>query len=111
MNSNSFIVVAFLVESPLFLQEIGLVGPVTRTVNGVRYGSLLSNNVISALQQRACMVSTIFMQNGASPHFANPVKLLLSMHFGSDGIISPHFPTNRAPRSPDLIPCDFWLWS
>ncbi|GBN26504.1 hypothetical protein AVEN_169089-1 [Araneus ventricosus] len=57
------------------------------------------------------MVSAIFMQNGVSPHFANPVKLLLSMHFGSDRIISPHFPTNRAPRSPDLIPCDFWLWS
>ncbi|GBM07560.1 hypothetical protein AVEN_230002-1 [Araneus ventricosus] len=33
------------------------------------------------------------------------------MHFGNERIISRHFPTNWLPRSSDLIPCDFWLWS
>ncbi|GBN13688.1 hypothetical protein AVEN_199733-1 [Araneus ventricosus] len=50
------------------------------------------------------------MQDGASPHIANPVKRLLSMHFGNDRIISRHFLTNWAPSSPDLNPCDFCLW-
>ncbi|GBN29469.1 hypothetical protein AVEN_151827-1 [Araneus ventricosus] len=50
------------------------------------------------------------MQNGDPPHVANPVKRLLSMHFGNDRIISRHFPTNWPPRSPDLTPCDFCLW-
>ncbi|GBN95482.1 hypothetical protein AVEN_183246-1 [Araneus ventricosus] len=39
-----------------------------------------------------------------------PVKQLLNMHFGNDRIICRHFPTAWTPRSPDLNPCDFWLW-
>ncbi|GBM29650.1 hypothetical protein AVEN_125297-1 [Araneus ventricosus] len=50
------------------------------------------------------------MQDGGLPHISNPVKRLLSAHFGNDRIIRNHFPINWPPRSPDLNPCDFWLW-
>ncbi|GBO06015.1 hypothetical protein AVEN_189119-1 [Araneus ventricosus] len=50
------------------------------------------------------------MQDSAPPHIATSVKQLLNLHFGNDGIISLHFPTASPPRSPDLNPCDFWLW-
>ncbi|GBL93012.1 hypothetical protein AVEN_54648-1 [Araneus ventricosus] len=50
------------------------------------------------------------MQDGPPPHIATPVKQLLNLHFGNDRIISPYFSTAWPPRSPDLNPCDFWLW-
>ncbi|GBM00914.1 hypothetical protein AVEN_151374-1 [Araneus ventricosus] len=50
------------------------------------------------------------MQDGSSLHIANPVKRLIGMCFGNDGIINRHFPSNWSPRSLDLNPCDFWLW-
>ena len=50
------------------------------------------------------------MYDGASLFFANPLKQLLKRHFGNCKIISLHFPTASPSRSPDLYPCDFWLW-
>ncbi len=49
------------------------------------------------------------MQDGAPPHIANPVKDFLRNQFGDD-IISRHFPHAWPPRSPDLNPCDYFLW-
>ncbi|GBM63286.1 hypothetical protein AVEN_224141-1 [Araneus ventricosus] len=60
--------------------------------------------------QRGCVDSTIFIQDGSLPHIATPVKQLLNLHFGNDGIFSRHLPTAWPPRSPDLNPCNFWLW-
>ncbi|GBM30839.1 hypothetical protein AVEN_18696-1 [Araneus ventricosus] len=100
---------AFIVGT-VFLEEIGPSDPVTCTVNGTRYESLLRNQLIPALQQRGCVGSTIFMQGGAPPHIATPVKKLFNPHFGIDRNISRHFPTAWQPRSPDMNPCDFWLW-
>ncbi|GBO00911.1 hypothetical protein AVEN_86610-1 [Araneus ventricosus] len=93
---------AFIV-GPFFFEDIGPSGPVTFTVNETRYESLLRNQLIPALQQRGCV-------DGAPPHIATPVKQLLNLHFENDRIISRHFPTAWPPRSPDLNPCDFWLW-
>ncbi|GBL90474.1 hypothetical protein AVEN_179404-1 [Araneus ventricosus] len=101
---------AFIVV-PFFFGEIGPSDPVTCTVNGTRYESLLRNQLIPAPQQRGCEDSTIFMQDGAPPHIATPLKQLLNLHFGNDRIISCHFPTAWPPQSPDLNPCYFWLWS
>ncbi|GBN11410.1 hypothetical protein AVEN_157919-1 [Araneus ventricosus] len=56
------------------------------------------------------MAGTIFMQNGVPPHIEDPVKRLLSMHFENNRNIRRHFPINWPLRSPDLNPCDFWLW-
>ncbi|GBL92350.1 hypothetical protein AVEN_35877-1 [Araneus ventricosus] len=64
----------------------------------------------SSFQPCKCADSTIFTQDGASPHIATPVKQLLNLHFRNDRIISHHFATAWPPRSPDLNPCDFWLW-
>ncbi|GBM43865.1 hypothetical protein AVEN_256737-1 [Araneus ventricosus] len=59
---------------PFFSEEIDHSGPVTCTVNGTRYETLLRNQLIPALQQRGCLDSAIFMQDGARPHIATPVK-------------------------------------
>ncbi|GBN28558.1 hypothetical protein AVEN_181596-1 [Araneus ventricosus] len=96
---------AFIV-GPSFVEEIGPSGPVTvQSMEHVR------NQLIRALQQRGCVDSTIFMQDGSPPHIATPVKQLLNLHFGNDRIISRHFPTAWPPRSPDLNPCAFWMWN
>ncbi|GBM18300.1 hypothetical protein AVEN_147422-1 [Araneus ventricosus] len=95
---------ASFIVGPFFFEEIGPACPVTCTVNGVRYESILRNHVIPGLQQLACMGSTIFMQDGgALSHITNPVERLLGMHFGNDRIITRHFPTNWPPRPPILI--------
>ncbi|GBO17555.1 hypothetical protein AVEN_121746-1 [Araneus ventricosus] len=78
---------AFIVDT-FFSEEIGPSGPLTCTVNGTRYESLLRNQLIPALQQRVCVDSIIFMQDGAPLHIATPVKQLLNLHFGNDRIIS-----------------------
>ncbi|GBM40785.1 hypothetical protein AVEN_80795-1 [Araneus ventricosus] len=89
-------------------EEIGLSGPVTYADNGTSYESLLRNQLIPALKQRLRVDSTIFMQDGAPPHIATPVKQLLNLHFRNNRISSRHFPTAWPPRSPDLNTCDFW---
>ncbi|GBM33128.1 hypothetical protein AVEN_146281-1, partial [Araneus ventricosus] len=103
---------AFIV-GPFFFEEIVLSVPVTCTISGTRYESLFSNqlNLFPALQQRGCVNSTIFMQDGAPPLIATPVKQLLNLHFVNNRIICRHFPTAWPQRSLDLNPCDFWLWS
>ncbi|GBN93660.1 hypothetical protein AVEN_24970-1 [Araneus ventricosus] len=101
---------AAFIFGPLFLEEIGPSGPVPCTVNGTRYESLFRNQLIRALQQIVGVDSTIFMQDGAPPHIATPVKQLLNLHFGNDRINSHNFATAWPPRSPDMNPCDFWLW-
>ncbi|GBM82001.1 hypothetical protein AVEN_231483-1 [Araneus ventricosus] len=100
---------AFIV-GPFFFEDIGPSGPVTYTVNRTRYKSLLRNQLIPAQLQRGCVDSTIFKQDGTSLHIATPVKQLLNLHFRNNRIISCHFRTAWSPRSPDLNPCDFWLW-
>ncbi|GBM40272.1 hypothetical protein AVEN_248293-1 [Araneus ventricosus] len=93
---------AFIVGS-FFFEEIDPSSPVTCTVNGARYESLLRNQVIPALQQRGCADSTIFMQDDAPPYIATLVKQLMNLHFGNDRIISRHFPIAWPPLSPDRL--------
>ena len=57
-----------------------------------------------------CADRILFMQDGALPRIANPVKQLLKRYFGNTWNISRHFPTAWPPRSPDLNPCELWLW-
>ena len=101
---------ASFIIGPYFFEQTGASDPVIATVSGQRYASLLCNHVIPALQQRGCVNQIIFMQDGARPHIAHPVKQLLRHYFGNARIISRHFPTTWPSRSPDLNPCDFWLW-
>ncbi|GBM43349.1 hypothetical protein AVEN_166094-1 [Araneus ventricosus] len=47
----------------------------------------------------------------APPDIDRHIKKLLRQHFTDAREISRHFPTAWPPRSPDITPCDFWLWS
>lgn len=76
------------------------------TVNGERYLRILQEHMLPNLPRRK---SVVFMQDGASPHIAKPVKEFLMKKFGND-IISRHFPRQWPACSPDLNPCDFFLW-
>ena len=53
--------------------------------------------------------SLIFQQDGAPPHFSHHVRDFLNQHYqgwiGRAGTIA------WPPRSPDLTPLDFYLWS
>ena len=95
---------------PFFFEEMTPRGPVRCTVTSARYRDLLVQHVIPALQERNCEHTTIFMQDGATPHVARHVKDLLRETFTNDRIISRQFPDDWPSRSPDLNPCDFWLW-
>ena len=47
-----------------------------------------------------------FQQDGATPHTADIVQSWLSEKFGKKFLDKKKWP----PRSPDLNPCDFYLW-
>ena len=53
---------------------------------------------------------TIWQQDGATPHTAIISRQLLRRHFSDQRIIGLHFPQMWPPRSPDINPCDFFLW-
>ncbi|GFW87737.1 transposable element tc3 transposase [Trichonephila clavipes] len=95
---------------PYFFEELGVGGPVTCSITGQRYTSLLRNKIISNLQARQCLSRIIFMQVGAPPHITSCVKDVLKHRFKEERVISRQFLQLCPPRSPDLNPCDFWLW-
>lgn len=84
---------------PMFLEE-------GETVTAERYLTILRDHMLPNIPRRQ---KVIFMQDGAAPHVAKSVKQFLLNHFGAD-IISRDFPNAWPPRSPDLNPCDFFLW-
>ncbi|GFW29964.1 uncharacterized protein TNCV_5000041 [Trichonephila clavipes] len=85
-------------------------GPVTCSITGQRYASLLLNKIIPDLQAHQCFSRIIFMQDGAPPHITRCVKDVLKHHFIEERVISRQIRHLWPPRSPDLNPCDFWLW-
>ncbi|GFS61082.1 transposable element tc3 transposase [Trichonephila clavipes] len=87
---------ASFILGPYFFEELGAGGPVTCSITGQRYASLLRNKIIPYLQARPCLSRIIFMQDGAPPHITRCVKDVLN-----------HL---RPARSPDFNPCDFGLW-
>lgn len=101
---------AEFIVGPFFYENITPTGPVTCSVTGEKYRHMLNSFVIPALQQRQCLGEIIFMQDGAPPHVAVRVQQLLRQKFTTERVISRCFPTPWPPRSPDLTPCDFWLW-
>ncbi|GFX16369.1 uncharacterized protein TNCV_32431 [Trichonephila clavipes] len=50
------------------------------------------------------------MQDGAPPHITRCVTDVLKHHFTEERVISRQFRHLWPRRSPDLNPCDFWLW-
>jgi hypothetical protein len=107
----------FSVQAPLYPQRITvwaamsrkhLIGPIfiTETVTADVYLDVLRTKFFPALLQRRMMTKTWFQQDGATPHTANRVMQKLKEKFGTKVISKGLWP----PRSPDLSPCDFFLW-
>jgi hypothetical protein len=91
---------------PFFFEESGK--PVT--VNGDRYRQMLSCHLIPELKKRHAFSQGILQQDGAPPHTAHETQQLLTKTFGPEKLIAKGFPMAWPPFSPDLSPCDYWLW-
>jgi hypothetical protein len=83
---------AFFILGPYFFEELTPRGPVTCSITGERYASLLLNKIVPDLQSRQCLSRTIFMQDGAPPHISLRAKNVLKNHFTEERVISHHFP-------------------
>jgi hypothetical protein len=86
---------------PYFFEE--------ETVTGENYLEMLKEFFHPILIRKRIVRRVIFQQDGAPPHYAKAVRAWLNKHFpgkwiGRRGAIE------WAPRSPDLTPCDFFLW-
>lgn len=80
------------------------------TVNGPRYLEMLEDYVIPTLAEMEVLDDAVWMQDGAPAHRTNAVTDLLRAEFGEDRVIGLRFPFAWPARSPDLTPCDFFLW-
>lgn len=88
-----------------------LIGPylLRDTMNADRYLQMLQDYVWPTISQWENIDDLIFMQDGAPPHFALTVREWLDQRFPGRwlGRRGPH---EWPARSPDLTPCDFFLW-
>lgn len=101
---------ANFILGPYFFEDVTRNGFVRCTVTSDRYARLLEDHVVPALRQRGCLATTVFMQDGATAHTARRAKTVIQAHFPDERVISRTFPIAWPARSPDLNPCDFWLW-
>ncbi|GBM58922.1 hypothetical protein AVEN_80721-1 [Araneus ventricosus] len=99
----------FLLGS-FFFEENTPHGPQRCSIKGSRHYDLLQQQVIPALQERECLETTILIQDGVPLHVTLPEQALLRVHFGVNLVFSRSFPTASPSHSPDMNPCDFWLW-
>ncbi|GFW15708.1 DUF4817 domain-containing protein [Trichonephila clavipes] len=79
------------------------------TVNGDRYRAIITNFFIPELNNHDVQ-ELWFQQDGATCHTARATIDLLKDTFG-DRLISRFGPVNWPPRSCDLTPLDYFLWS
>jgi transposase len=90
----------------------GVVGPVffEETINGANYLHMLQQTLLPTIQHWPHFASLVFMQDGAPPHWSVAVRNFLTENLPNRwmGRGSPNLPW--PPYSPDLTPCDFFLW-
>ena len=84
----------------------GLTSMVSGRLTGQRYLDLLRDHIIPSLGDTS---ELWFMQDGAPAHKARVVTQYLRAVFG-DRVIALGWDPEWAPRSPDVTPCDFFLW-
>lgn len=82
------------------------------TVTGASYLEMLAHWLIPQLEEQAG--NFIFQQDGAPPHWHLSVRRYLNDNYPHRWI-GRHSSADKAPhrwppRSPDLTPCDFFLW-
>ncbi len=89
----------------------GIIGPYFHkgtSVNGVKYLEMIEEFFFPNLP--LCLRRDgYFQQDGAPCHFTIAVRNLLDREFG-ERWIGRGGPLSWPPYSPDLTPCDFWLW-
>ena len=82
----------------------------TVTVNQENYQTIVHKFYASVSRHRGIDINRQwFMQDGATPHTANATLELLAQKFG-DRMICRKTNNPWAAHSPDLNPCDFFLW-
>ena len=88
-----------------------IVGPVIldETMNGERYLNMLKEKVLSDISPWGNIDDIIFMKDGAAPHFLKDVREWLDRTF-PERWLGRRGPHKWPARSPDLTPCDFFLW-
>ena len=94
--SSSFSITPFFFES---------------TVTSASYLSMLKEHVRPQLANKHKLSSTLFMHDGAPPHYATVVREFLIHTFTSDHIISRGCTHIWPARSPDINPLDYWFWA
>jgi hypothetical protein len=76
------------------------------TVNQLNYLEMLKNYFWPKVLRTPNYKNYYLQQDGATPHTAIAVQTWLGQNFGKKFITKEMWP----PRSPDLNPCDFYLW-
>lgn len=76
------------------------------TVNTANYLQMIQTFFIPRVTKTREYGKSYFQQDGATAHTATAVQTYLTSRFGSKFIDKKKWP----PRSPDLNPCDFFLW-
>lgn len=80
------------------------------TVTGDSYRAIISEMFIPDIVERLGSIAEVcFQQDGAPAHTAKLTMEFLKSQFGNN-VISRNFQHEWPPRSPDLTPCDFYLW-
>lgn len=85
------------------------------TVNGDSYLEMLEGKFIPEAHALDLVEGYTYMQDGATPHRTHRVFECLEEHFGGR-VIGLGYPNWNGeglewpPNSPDLNPCDFFLW-
>ena len=95
----------------------GVIGPyffenepgATVTVNGLRYRAMITDFLWPELEDTD-VDDVYFQQDGATCHTSNETIAILQEKF-PDRVISQRGDRNWPPRSCDLTPLDFFLWS
>ena len=92
----------------------GLIGPflLDGNVTGQSYLAMLQTFLLPILEDLPVFQQQelFFMQDGAPPHWATIVRTWLNENFGEQWIGRGSPEIQWPARSPDLTPCDFWLW-
>lgn len=92
--------------------EHGVIGPyfIDGNITSVEYLNMLNTKFWPEVQRRHLQNKLLFMQDGAPPHWGLQVRYWLNQHFPQRwmGRGSANMPW--PPRSPDITPCDFFLW-
>lgn len=99
------------------ISSVGIIGPwfFSENVNRESYQEAIRDKFVPEAQGLEAYEGYWFQQDGATPHTTNENLELLDEHFHGR-VIARNYQTRYGcgyewpPNSPDLNPCDFYLW-